>query len=248
MPPTSKPLRARRAVGRGRAEVWPDARAWHCWPGWRRRCHGPAISCSFKSLASQVLRSTPTIRAGSRRWDFLRRRPARGPRRGGVRTGAVQRPCDRQAHRSRVTAAATRGGGRPLDSAGPPGLRQRLWRLDLRDRAGGRRAHAGQHGLRARGSVRTARVGRVQFLENQVDGDRPDGQPSSGGLGPIHRAQLLRRLSPTGLTRSDAARQPQRKGSVGERCVYLILEQDTAIDLALRLTGAVMHQRPAATA
>jgi hypothetical protein len=34
----------------------------------------------------------------------------------------------------------------------------------------------------------------------------------------------------------------------GERCVYLILEQDTAIDLALRLTGAVMRQRRAATA
>ena len=35
---------------------------------------------------------------------------------------------------------------------------------------------------------------------------------------------------------------------VGERCVYLILEQDTAIDLALRLTGTVMDQRRAGTA
>ena len=35
---------------------------------------------------------------------------------------------------------------------------------------------------------------------------------------------------------------------VGERCVYLILEQDTAIDLSLRLTGTVMGQRRAATA
>ena len=35
---------------------------------------------------------------------------------------------------------------------------------------------------------------------------------------------------------------------VGERCVYLILEQDTAIDLALRLTGTVMDQRRARTA
>jgi hypothetical protein len=35
---------------------------------------------------------------------------------------------------------------------------------------------------------------------------------------------------------------------VGARCVYLILEQDTAIDLALRLTGTVMDQRRAATA
>jgi hypothetical protein len=35
---------------------------------------------------------------------------------------------------------------------------------------------------------------------------------------------------------------------VGGRCVYLILEQDTAIDLALRLTGTVMDQRRAATA
>ena len=34
----------------------------------------------------------------------------------------------------------------------------------------------------------------------------------------------------------------------GERCIYLILKQDTAIDLALRLTGAVMRQRRAATA
>jgi hypothetical protein len=34
----------------------------------------------------------------------------------------------------------------------------------------------------------------------------------------------------------------------GERCVYLILEQDTAIDLALRLTGTVMDQRRAACA
>lgn len=35
---------------------------------------------------------------------------------------------------------------------------------------------------------------------------------------------------------------------VGGRCVYLILEQDTAIDLSLRLTGTVMDQRRAATA
>jgi hypothetical protein len=35
---------------------------------------------------------------------------------------------------------------------------------------------------------------------------------------------------------------------VGGPCVYLILEQDTAIDLALRLTGTVMGQRRAATA
>jgi hypothetical protein len=35
---------------------------------------------------------------------------------------------------------------------------------------------------------------------------------------------------------------------VGERWVYLILEQDTAIDLALRFTGTVMRQRRAATA
>jgi hypothetical protein len=35
---------------------------------------------------------------------------------------------------------------------------------------------------------------------------------------------------------------------LGERCVYLMLEQDTAIDLALRLTGTVMGQRRAATA
>jgi hypothetical protein len=34
----------------------------------------------------------------------------------------------------------------------------------------------------------------------------------------------------------------------GGRCVYLILEQDSAIDLALRLTGTVMGQRRAATA
>jgi hypothetical protein len=34
----------------------------------------------------------------------------------------------------------------------------------------------------------------------------------------------------------------------GGRCVYLILEQDTAIDLSLRLTGTVMGQRRAATA
>jgi hypothetical protein len=34
----------------------------------------------------------------------------------------------------------------------------------------------------------------------------------------------------------------------GARRVYLILEQDTAIDLALRLTGAVMRQRRVATA
>ena len=34
---------------------------------------------------------------------------------------------------------------------------------------------------------------------------------------------------------------------VGGRCVYLILEQDTAIDLALRVTGTVMGQRRAAT-
>jgi hypothetical protein len=34
----------------------------------------------------------------------------------------------------------------------------------------------------------------------------------------------------------------------GGRCVYLILEQDTAIDLSLRLTGTVMDQRRAATA
>jgi hypothetical protein len=32
---------------------------------------------------------------------------------------------------------------------------------------------------------------------------------------------------------------------VGGRCVYLILEQDTAIDLSLRLTGTVMDQRRA---
>jgi hypothetical protein len=35
---------------------------------------------------------------------------------------------------------------------------------------------------------------------------------------------------------------------VGGRCAYLILEQDTAIDLALRLTGTVMDQRRVATA
>jgi hypothetical protein len=34
----------------------------------------------------------------------------------------------------------------------------------------------------------------------------------------------------------------------GGCCVYLILEQDTAIDLSLRLTGTVMGQRRAATA
>jgi hypothetical protein len=34
----------------------------------------------------------------------------------------------------------------------------------------------------------------------------------------------------------------------GGRCVYLLLEQDTAIDLSLRLTGTVMGQRRAATA
>jgi hypothetical protein len=35
---------------------------------------------------------------------------------------------------------------------------------------------------------------------------------------------------------------------VGGRCVYLILEQDSAIDLALHLTGTVMGQRRAASA
>jgi hypothetical protein len=34
----------------------------------------------------------------------------------------------------------------------------------------------------------------------------------------------------------------------GGRCVYLILEQDTAIDLSLRLTGTVMGQRRAVSA
>jgi hypothetical protein len=47
---------------------------------------------------------------------------------------------------------------------------------------------------------------------------------------------------------SERARVAQDLQVRGERYVYLILEQDTAIDLALRLTGAVMRQRRAATA
>ena len=47
---------------------------------------------------------------------------------------------------------------------------------------------------------------------------------------------------------SEGARVALDVRVVGGRCVYLILEQDTAIDLALRLTGTVMGQRRAATA
>jgi hypothetical protein len=47
---------------------------------------------------------------------------------------------------------------------------------------------------------------------------------------------------------SEGARVALDLHVVGGRCVYLILEQDTAIDLALRLTGTVMDQRRAATA
>ena len=47
---------------------------------------------------------------------------------------------------------------------------------------------------------------------------------------------------------SEGARVALDLQIVGGRCVYLILEQDTAIDLALRLTGTVMDQRRAATA
>jgi hypothetical protein len=35
---------------------------------------------------------------------------------------------------------------------------------------------------------------------------------------------------------------------LGKRSIHLILEQDAAIDLALRLTGAVMRRRRTATA
>jgi hypothetical protein len=47
---------------------------------------------------------------------------------------------------------------------------------------------------------------------------------------------------------SEGARVSLDLKVVGGRCVYLILEQDSAIDLALRLTGTVMGQRRAATA
>jgi hypothetical protein len=47
---------------------------------------------------------------------------------------------------------------------------------------------------------------------------------------------------------SEGARVALDLKVVGGRCVYLILEHDTAIDLALRLTGTVMGQRRAATA
>ena len=35
---------------------------------------------------------------------------------------------------------------------------------------------------------------------------------------------------------------------VGKRCIHLILDPDPALDLALRITGAVIRQRRAATA
>jgi hypothetical protein len=47
---------------------------------------------------------------------------------------------------------------------------------------------------------------------------------------------------------SEGARVSLDLKVIGGRCVHLILEQDSAIDLALRLTGTVMGQRRAATA
>jgi len=47
---------------------------------------------------------------------------------------------------------------------------------------------------------------------------------------------------------SEGARVSLDLQVVGGRCAYLILERDSAIDLALRLTGTVMGQRRAATA
>ena len=47
---------------------------------------------------------------------------------------------------------------------------------------------------------------------------------------------------------SEGARVSLDLKVVGGRCLYLILEQESAIDLALRLTGTVMGQRRAATA
>ena len=35
---------------------------------------------------------------------------------------------------------------------------------------------------------------------------------------------------------------------LGKRCIHLILDPDPALDLALRITGAVIRQRRAATA
>ena len=47
---------------------------------------------------------------------------------------------------------------------------------------------------------------------------------------------------------SESARVALDVEVLGKRCIHLILEQDAALDLALRLTGTVMRQRRAATA
>jgi hypothetical protein len=73
---------------------------------------------------------------------------------------------------------------------------------------------------------------------------RPAGKPA-----PIHCTVLTcNRLNALLAVDSEGARVSLDLKVVGERCVYLILDQDSAIDLALRLTGAVMGQRRAATA
>jgi hypothetical protein len=46
---------------------------------------------------------------------------------------------------------------------------------------------------------------------------------------------------------SEGARIALDLDVLGKRCIHLILEPDTALDLALRITGTVMRQRRAAT-
>ena len=47
---------------------------------------------------------------------------------------------------------------------------------------------------------------------------------------------------------SEGARIALDLDVLGKRCIHLHLELDTALDLALRITGTVMRQRRAATA
>ena len=47
---------------------------------------------------------------------------------------------------------------------------------------------------------------------------------------------------------SEGARIALDLDVAGKRCIHLILDPDPALDLALRITGAVIRQRRAATA